>query len=120
MAVGEPVRIVDRVQQAPDLIQRLDALAARAERTERRAADLAEVEDTLTVGYSGALSGEARMMRLEQKLDELLATAMEDRARELRLIVQEHRALERSVAQLRVVLARLQAQFVVLGGASPR
>jgi hypothetical protein len=120
MAVGEPARIVDRVHEAADLIDRLDALAARAERTERRAADLAEVEDMLATGYSGALSGEARMMRLEQKLDELLATAMEDRARELRLIVREHRALERSVAQLRMVLARLQAQFVVLGSTAPR
>jgi hypothetical protein len=108
------------MQDATDLVERLDALAARASDAERRGLELGELEDVLTVGYAGALSGEARMMRLEEQLDELLDTADERRAHNLRLVVREHRKLERSVARLRAALARLQARFVALGGAAPR
>lgn len=108
------------MQDAADLVERLDALAAHATEAERLTPGLQQLEDVLSVGYAGALSGEARMMRLEQELDELLDTADEHRARDLRLIIREHRSLERSVARLRASLARLQAQFVALGGAAPR
>lgn len=108
------------MQFAIDLVERLDALAARASDAERRDLELRELEDVLSVGYVGALSGEARMMRLEEQLGELLDTADERRARDLRLVVREHRSLERSVARLRTSLARLQIRFVALGGAAPR
>lgn len=108
------------MQDGTDIVDRLDALSARAEHASQPASALSELEDLLSVGYAGALTGEARMMRLEQELAELLDTADGNRARDLRLIVREHRSLERSVAQLRATLARLQAQFVALGGAAPR
>jgi hypothetical protein len=108
------------MQDATDLVERLDALAARAADAVRRDLELGQLEDVLTVGYVGALSGEARMMRLEEQLDELFDTADERRARDLRLVVREHRSLERSVAGLRATLARLQVRFVALGGAAPR
>lgn len=108
------------MQLPTDLLERLDALATRASDAERRRLGLRELEDVLTVGYAGALSGEARMMRLEEQLDELLDTADVRRARDLRLVVREHRSLERSVGRLRAALARLQVRFVALGGATPR
>lgn len=108
------------MRDAPQLADRLHALAARAERTQRRAGGLTELEDILATGYARALAGEARMMQLEEALDDLLDGAAENRARELRLLVAEHRALERAVSELRSVLARLQADFVALGGAAAR
>ena len=120
MAEPRPARKVGPVRPAPDLIDRLQALTVRVERAQRRSGELADLEDVLTTGYAGALSGEARMIRLERQLDDLLDTAAEDRARELRLIVREHRVLERAVAELRSALARLQADVVALGAAAPR
>jgi hypothetical protein len=118
---GREDRAYGAAMQFPtDLLERLDALAARALDAERQRLGLRELEDVLTVGYAGALSGEARMMRLEEQLDELLDTADERRARDLRQVVSEHRSLERSVGGLRAALARLQARFVALGGAVPR
>ena len=108
------------MQFPTDLLERLDALATRASDAERQRLGLRELEDMLTAGYAGALSGEARMMRLEEQLDELLDAADERRARDLRLVVREHRSLERSVGGLRAALARLQDRFVALGGAAPR
>lgn len=108
------------MQFASELLERLDALVDRASDAERHDLGLHELEDVLTVGYAGALSGEARMMRLEEQLDELLDTADERRARDLRLVVREHRSLERAVGRLRAALARLQSRFVALGGATPR
>ena len=107
------------MQDADDLVDRLDALSARAEGALRLAERLSELEDVLSVGYVGALSGEARMMRLEQALEELLDTADDARARDLRRIVGEHGSLERSVARLRTTLAQVHARFVALGGAAP-
>jgi hypothetical protein len=101
-----------------DLIERLEQLAARADRSSGDAALLAELEDALSVGYAGALSGEGRLVQLEERLAALLATSGEERAPELRRIVSEHRALERSVARLRAALEPLRRQFVALGGAS--
>ncbi len=119
--VGRAALAYGAAMQSPtDLLERLDALAARASDAERRDLELGQLEDVLTVGYAGALSGEARMMRLEEQLDELLDAADERRARDLRLVVREHRSLERSVGGLRAALARLQARFVALGGAVPR
>lgn len=109
--------MVPRVHDASDLVDRLDALADRVERAGQGAGGVSDLEDLLATGYAGALSGEARMMRLERRLEELLETAADARARELRLIVREQRALERAVGELRATLARLQAQFVALGGA---
>jgi hypothetical protein len=86
------------MQSASDLLERLDALAARASDAERRGLELGELEDMLSVGYAGVLSGEARMRRHDEPLDEL----------------------ERAVARLRAALARLQVRFVALGGAAPR
>jgi hypothetical protein len=108
------------MRERAELVDRLDTLTARAEHVEPLASRLSELEDVLTVGYAGALAGEARMMKLEQELDDLLDTAHEDRARALRLIVREHRSLEHSVARLRTTLARLQTEFVALGGGTPR
>jgi hypothetical protein len=119
--VGRAALAYGAAMQFPtDLLERLDALAARALDAERQRLGLRELEDVLTVGYAGALSGEARMMRLEEQLDELLDTPDERRARDLRRVVSEHRSLERSVGGLRAALARLQARFVALGGAVPR
>ena len=108
------------MHDATELTDRLDALAARVERVQRGSEGLAELEDVLATGYAGALSGEARMMRLEEALEDLLDTAAENRAHELRRLVGEQRALGRAVAELRSALARLQADFVALGGAAPR
>jgi hypothetical protein len=102
------------------LVDRVDTLIARAENAERLQVPLSELEDLLSVGYAGALAGEARMMKLEQELDDLLDTADDHRARDLRLIVREHRSLERAVARLRTTLERLQTAFVALGGAGAR
>ena len=108
------------MQDGADLVERIDTLTACAEQAERRSVPLSELEDVLSVGYAGALAAEARMMKLEQELDDLLDAADDHRARDLRLIVREHRSLEGSVARLRAVLARLQAEFVTLGGAALR
>lgn len=120
MAAPRPARIVEAVRDARDIVDRLRALAADAEQAEQRASDLSDIEDVLATGYAGALSGEARMLRLERELDELIDTAADGRGRDVRQLVGERRALERSIAQLRAALARLHAHFVALGGAVPR
>jgi hypothetical protein len=99
------------------LLEQIDALAARAARSHADDKLLVEIEDVLSDGYTVALSGEARMVRLEEQLDALLDSGDEGRARELRMLVREHRATERSVAMLRSMLARLHYDFVALGGA---
>jgi hypothetical protein len=112
--------MVRRVHDATGLVDRLDSLADRVEQAGRGPAGISDLEDLLATGYAGALAGEVRMMRLERQLEELLDSAAHDRARELRLIVREQRALERAVGELRAALARLQAHFVALGGAALR
>lgn len=121
MTAPRPARIVEPVRDATDIVDRLRALAVDAEQAKRRARDLSDIEDVLVTGYAGALSGEARMMRLEQELDELVDAAAPDRRGcDLPQLVREHRALERSITHLRAALARLHARFVALGGAAPR
>lgn len=99
------------------LLEQIDALVARAARSRGDGELLVEIEDVLSEGYSVALSGEARMVRLEEELDSLLNSGEKRRARELRTLLTEHRATERSVATLRSMLARLHHEFVALGGA---
>jgi hypothetical protein len=99
------------------LLDRIDALTRRARRATSDPALLAEIEDLLSRGYADALSGEARMVALEERLDEILDTGDEARARELRLVVREHRAVEGTVARLRRALSELHGDFVALGGA---
>ena len=92
-------------------------LTARARRASSNPTLLDEIEDLLSQGYAEALSGEARMVALEERLDEILDTGDESRARELRLVVREHRDVEGTVARLRRALAELHGDFVALGGA---
>jgi hypothetical protein len=99
------------------LLEQIDALAARAARSCGDDKLLVEIEEVLSGGYTVALSGEARMIRLEEQLDSLLDSGAKGRARELRMLVSEHRATERSVATLRSMLARLHREFIALGGA---
>jgi hypothetical protein len=99
------------------LLDRIAALTVRARHSSSHAALLAEIEDLLSQGYTEALSGEARMVALEEQLDEILDAGDETRARELRLVVREHRAVEGAVAQLRRALSELHGDFVALGGA---
>ena len=99
------------------LLKQIDALVARAARSRGDDELLVEIEDVLSDGYTVALSGEARMVQLEEELDSLLNSADRRRARELRMLLTEHRATERSVATLRSMLARLHQEFVALGGA---
>jgi hypothetical protein len=109
---------VSRVDLYVGLIERLERLAVRADSSSGDAELLAEIEDALSAGYADALSGEGRLVQLEDRLDALLNSSGEARAEELRRIVTEHRALERSVARLRAALEPLRRQFVALGGAS--
>jgi hypothetical protein len=99
------------------LLERIEVLVARADRSSGDPDLLAQIEEMLSYGYSLALSGEARMVRLEEQLDELVDSGDEGRARELRMLVRQHRAVERSVGRLRAALARLHGRFVALGGA---
>jgi hypothetical protein len=99
------------------LLDRIRALTARARRASSDQVLLVEIEDLLSQGYAEALSGEARMVALEERLDEILDTGDESRARELRLVVREHRDVEGTVARLRRALAELHGDFVALGGA---
>jgi AcrR family transcriptional regulator len=98
------------------LLEQIEALIARAARSRGDDELLEEIEDVLSDGYTVALSGEARMVRLEEELDSLLNSGDRRRARELRMLLTEHRAAERSVATLRSMLARLHHDFVALGG----
>jgi hypothetical protein len=99
------------------LLARIETFTALVRRSSGDPGLLAEIEDVLSEGYASALAGEARMFKLEERLDDLLDSGDESRARELRLIVREHRAAERSVATLRSALAGLHSEFVALGGA---
>jgi hypothetical protein len=99
------------------LVEQIDALAARAERSFGDSGLLAQIEGMLSDGYTFALSGEARMIRLDEQLDALLNSADEGRARELRTLMREHRAIEQSIELLRAALAGLHREFVALGGA---
>jgi hypothetical protein len=99
------------------VLEQIDALVARAACSRGDDRLLGEIEDALSAGYTVALSGEARMVRLEGQLDALLESRDRGRTAELRTLVAEHRATERSVATLRSMLARLHGEFVALGGA---
>jgi len=99
------------------LLKRIDALVARSARSRGDEELLVEIEHVLSDGYTVALSGEARMIRLEEELDSLLSSGDRSRARDLRMLLTEHRSTERSVATLRSMLARLHHEFVALGGA---
>jgi hypothetical protein len=99
------------------MLERIDALAVRAAHSRGDHELLVEIEDVLSDGYTVALAGEARMVRLEEQLEALVDSGDEGRARELRRLVREHRTIERSVAALRSMLARLHREFVSLGGA---
>jgi hypothetical protein len=105
------------MDDAAPLLDRITALTSHARRATSDPALLAEIEDVLSRGYTDALSGEARMVALEERLDEILDTGDEMRARELRLVVREHRAVESTVARLRRALSELHGDFVALGGA---
>jgi hypothetical protein len=99
------------------LLERITALTARARQATSTPRLLDEIEDLLSHGYAEALSGEAQMVALEERLDEILDSGDESRARELRLVVGEHRDVERTVGRLRRALAELHGDFVALGGA---
>jgi hypothetical protein len=99
------------------LLARIDTFTVLVRHSSGDPGLLAEIEDVLSEGYATALSREARLIRLEEQLDDLLDSGDESRARELRLIVRQHRATERTVAILRSALAELHAEFVALGGA---
>jgi hypothetical protein len=98
------------------LLNRVEALAGRADDAVDRRALLPEMEDALSEGYAAALAGEARLVRLEERLDVLLEPGVEQRAAELLDLLREHRALEGSVVSLRTALSRVHRDFVLLGG----
>jgi hypothetical protein len=105
------------MHDSASLLDRIAALTTRARLSASNPALLAEIEDLLSQGYADALSGEARMVALEERLDEILDAGDETRARELRLVVREHRDVEGAVARLRRALSELHGDFVALGGA---
>jgi hypothetical protein len=103
-----------------ELLTDVESLRGRARYVETDAELIGLIEDALTQGYAEALSGEARMMRLEERLDRLLDTADERRVSEFGELVREHRAIEDGVGRLRAALAAMQRDFVAMGGARVR
>ena len=115
--INGPARpIVAPMQEFAALLARIDSLTARTAQSSGEA-PLREIEHLLSEGYAEALAGEARLVRLEHALEELLDGGDESRARELRELVRDYRQLERAVAALRSALAAMHGEFVALGGA---
>jgi hypothetical protein len=104
-----------------DYTHLLDRIATLRERSRTAAVGaeemLVEIEAVLCDGYAEALAGEGRLVRLEERLDEILDRGDESRARELRVIVRDHRDVEAAVLRLRSALAGMHDEFVALGGA---
>jgi hypothetical protein len=103
-----------------DLLRRIGVLRERSRTAQVGTSLLDEIEAVLCEGYAEALQGEGRLVRLEGRLDDILDCGDESRARELRLIVREHRAVEAAVVRLRTALAAIHDEFVALGGARVR
>lgn len=110
----------EAVADYDDLLRRIAALRERTRTAHVGTTLLDEIEAVLCEGYAEALLCEGRLVRLEGRLDEILDCGDESRARELRLIVREHRAVEAAVARLRTALAGIHDEFVALGGARAR
>src|SRR4051812_3160279 len=103
-----------------EMLEDLQSLRDRAGGAQPDTDLLAALEDALGRGYAEALSGEARMVRLEEQLERLMDTAEANRVRDFRELIREHSAIERSVARLRSALAATHGDFVALGGARVR
>ena len=101
----------------PDLLKRIDRLAARAEGPHADDALLSEIEDVLAEGYMQALTEEARSHRMASRLEQLVATLDEPGAAvEARRLAVQRRTLEHQVSTLRNRLGAIREQFIRLGG----
>jgi hypothetical protein len=100
-----------------ELLDRIAALRERVRPADVGTGLLDEIDTVLCEGYAEALAAEGRLYRLEERLEDILDTGDESRARELRLIVRDQRALEAAVGQLRSALAGMHDEYVALGGA---
>jgi hypothetical protein len=100
------------------LKMRIEALAVRAAEADPDAALLAELDALLSEGYAWALDGDARLRRLDDRLEGLIRNVEEPAvAKEVRRVALERRSLDRSIADLRARLAEVRDHFVRLGGA---
>lgn len=114
MRVGTPSAYRAGMDSHADLIERMAALRVRVAGGDRSL--LGEMEKTLTQGYAAALSGEAQLARLEERLERILVPGGGSRADHYDAVTRRHRALEASVAALRSELATAYAEFVASGG----
>ncbi len=80
--------------------------------SDRSAARLSEIEETLTDGYACALQLEAERWRFEQRIDELVRLPQrgDDVGGELTELAQNASAAGIELAQLRVLLDSLRAR----------
>lgn len=103
---------VDRV------MERVEALAARDDESERGAEFARAIEDLLCEGYVAVLELDSRIRRLERRQSELgeMVSGPEER-RELRELEEQRQCLESSAADGRRSLGGLRQRFVRLGGA---
>jgi len=96
------------VQTATD---RVIAIRAHLRSDPAREGALQECDDALSEGYAQALAGDAWLAHAEQRLHELIDdTSIPVRGRDLRVLVREHREVERSVIELRRELDGLRRQ----------
>lgn len=105
------------MSEQADLHRRFDALSSRAREGVADERVLSQMEDLLAEGYVGALAGEARSRRLEQRLEMLLPEMEEPAvAKEARRLALQRRTLDEAVRELRAELARMREEFVARGG----
>lgn len=99
-----------------ELEQRIDRLSARAgARWDRGLRE--EIDATLSEGYARALAAEARVKRLDRRLEGLLEELDAGDAAELRAVARERWQLARQVARLRARLADMHEVWVTLARA---
>ena len=99
-----------------DLMQRIEALCARAASEHRDARLLVEIEDLLAEGYMCALHGDHRTRRLQARL-EALAAELDgaEAAQELQTVARERRMVQEATRELRSQLAVMREHWVALG-----
>ena len=101
----------------PELLERIDRLATRAETRRADDALLSEIEDLLAEGYMQALTEEARSRRIVARLERLVETLDEPGAAvEARRLAVQRRSLDQKISTLRLRLHAIREQFVRLGG----
>jgi hypothetical protein len=99
------------------LHDRIDLVCERARGAASDPGVMAEMNDVLSEGYAEALLAEARLMRLEERLADEIATVSPGRADAVRSLANQYRSAEQALAALRVHLSAMHDRFVALGGA---